>query len=57
MAYNPLPDTIKSNNHNKYSVLPENNKESINSEKYEEYIKSNDLFTFIDLYFFKHIVK
>ena len=49
MAYNPLPDTIKPNNRNKYSVLPENN--SINSEKYEEYIKKNDLYKFIDLYF------
>jgi len=51
MTYNPLPDTIKPNNHNNYQLLPENNKKSINSEKYEEYIKSNDLFTFIDLYF------
>ena len=49
MAYNPLPDTIKPNNRNKYQLLPENN--SINSEKYEEYIKKNDLYKFIDLYF------
>ena len=49
MAYNPLPDTIKPNNRNKYQLLPKNN--SINSEKYEEYIKKNDLYKFIDLYF------